>query len=294
MPPVITSRSRPPALAAIAPTSRRSRWTNTSKARARPRRRRVPRARRAGRRTSAGQPLQPRLRAPARRRARPRRPRRAQQPQQQARVERAGPRRHHQPAQRGEAHGGVHRAPAPHRRQRGAGTQVAGDHRAGRRRARPTISAARRTAYAWERPWKPYRRSAHRSVPLPGQRVGAGGRRQVGVEGGVEAGHRRQVRQQPAPPRGCRATRPRVVQRREVARSSPGSRAASSSTSTGRGVPRPAVHDAVADRVDAADALDELADRLEVTLALPALHRGRRDHAVALERRRASGCSSRR
>ena len=49
------------------------------------------------------------------------------QPQQQAGVDAAGPGRHHQALERGEAHRGVDAAPVHDGSQRGAGAEMAGD-----------------------------------------------------------------------------------------------------------------------------------------------------------------------
>ena len=63
--------------------------------------------------------------------------------QQDARIDRAGARGHHQPFQGREAHGGIDTAAAAHRRGGAAVAQVA-DYQAQSSADRPSISAARR------------------------------------------------------------------------------------------------------------------------------------------------------
>ena len=87
----------------------------------------------------AGQPLQPRAVVQQVLERRRGRGRVAQQVQQDAGVEVAGPGAHHQPLQRGQAHRGVDRAPAPDRRRRGAVAEVQHDQ------AQPVRGPARGT-----------------------------------------------------------------------------------------------------------------------------------------------------
>ena len=111
---------------------------------------------------------------------------------------------------------------------------------------RPTIAAARREAYAWDRPWKPYLRSAQRLRHCGRDRVGRGRGRHPGMERGVEAGHGRHVRQDRLH-RGQGGERLGLVERGEVGqrlevrldRVVDADRAA---------IARPAVDDPVADR----------------------------------------------
>ena len=133
-------------------------------------------------------------------------------PEQQARVDRPGAGRHHQPLQRREAHRRVDRATALHRRQRGAGAEVGGDQaQPPARRPEQLGGAAARVGVG--EPVEAVAAQRHVAFgPGRGQGVGAGGGGKVGVEGGVEAGDVRQRRgaprsrrASPAPPAGCAA-----------------------------------------------------------------------------------------
>ena len=125
------------------------------------------------------------------------------QPQQEAGVDAARPRRHHDAVERREAHRGVDRAPAGDRAQRRARAEVAGDEprRVGRElRDAPRGVGVREAVEAEPAP-----------RPLSRQRVRGRRRRQRGVERGVEACGRTHARE-----RVDRRQRTRLVQRREV------------------------------------------------------------------------------
>ena len=175
------------------------------------------------------------------------------QPEQETRVDAPRAGRHHQPFEGGEAHRGVDRGAALHRRQRGAGAEVAGDDPQLLQVAPGQLGGApRRIGVGETVEAEPAQVPA--VPPLRRQRVGGRGGRDVSVEGGVEAGHRRDPGEQPADqlqaPQGLRLVQGRQVgERLEPA-------ADSGVHQHGLGELRAAVDDAMSDRVDGAVSRD--------------------------------------
>ncbi len=260
-PPVNASRSRPPSAAAIAAIAPRSRWPTTPRASVaadvagprpgrhlahvgRPRQGRPARAVLEGvghlRRGQAGVGLQP---------------------QHRPGVDRARPGGHDQALQRGEAHRGVDRAVAPPprraRRPRPGGRTRCGAGRPGRRRAsRPARRCAGRRRRATAR--------GSRSGARRGRRASWRGRRRWSPP--AASGRGRRCRSRPRRRRRARATPAgRSPAGRRAGGAAPGRRSSSSrrrtsaSTTTGAAEVGPAVHDPVADRVEAAQLADGVA-----------------------------------
>ena len=141
-----------------------------------------------------------------------------------------GPGRHHQALERREAHRRVDRPAAADRRQRGPGAEVGDDETQVRRgpASRPRGGSPRRTTARGTRSGAA--RVAHATRPA-GRRYAPP--RAGRVEGGVEAGHCRQVRAPLAGrPRSRRAPRAGAAGRGSSARA--GRRASRSSTTPGR------------------------------------------------------------
>ncbi len=180
------------------------------------------------------------------------------EPQDEARIDAARAGRHDQALERGEAHRRVDRSPPGHRRERGAGPQVAGHdpeilHRPAEELGRPA------RCVGVGQPVEAVAAEPPAETPLSRQGVGRRRRRQVGVEGGVEAGDGRDVGQDRRD--GVQSgQRLRLVERSEI----------DQLAETGDHLTihpdrfaeaGPAVDDPVTDRVDPTEPLDRLHHR---------------------------------
>ena len=208
------------------------------------------------------------------------------QPQQQAGVDAARPRRHHQALERREAHRGVDRASARDGGQRRARAEMAGHDAQVSSVGPEQLGGPPRGVRVRE----PVEAVTGAAATRPRQRVGGGRGRERRVERGVEARGGRDVRQVAA--RRRRSRRARAAGAAARGRSGPRCRArTSSSIHVGRPVRLAAVHDAVARRRPASGRPCERAGGKRLAARprqlAPAERCGRRRRAPT-----ASGCSS--
>ena len=195
------------------------------------------------------------------------------EPQEHPRVDRAGAGGHHQTLERREAHGGIDGAATQHSGERRAGAQMAGHDPEPRLRTREHLSRA---------PGRVCVREAVESVttdavspaPFERDRVRRSSRWNRRMERRVEAGDARDARQQ-LPCGGDAGHRGGKVQRREVGDADEVADHVSVDPHRCL-VARPAVHDAMPDRLDATHSVDRVG---KLRLVEPSL----RDLELAVE-----------
>ena len=197
------------------------------------------------------EPQQPRPVLQASRDLGRRQPLLAREPEHEPRVDRPGPRRHHEALERREAHRRVDRAAAAHRRQRGAGAEVAGHDAERGRRLAPHSSRRPPRRVRVRQPVEPV--APDRPARAPRR---AGSRRSTRPAGSV-AWNAVSKQATAGTPGQRRATasiagqRPRLVERGERRQRARCRRRAGVEHDRRR-EPRPAVDDPVADRADRA------------------------------------------